>query len=231
MTTADRRARRAIGPGVHRKVALALGAALAIAALIGAYSIESTGSPPRPAPAKAPAPHSSPAKASPTRPSPANAPSVKYGQIPSWLPKPKVRVGRTAVATAARPWLAIQGDTVSVRVRHGQVLATAVGPAVPEEGRFPVPATTPCTFTVTFTAAAGAVPLSPKAFTITDEYGHVHHPRVTSEGGGAPPQRVAAGTTVSLTVNGVLPPGNGRLRWAPQRATPIVSWDFDVEID
>jgi hypothetical protein len=36
---------------------------------------------------------------------------------------------------------------------------------------------------------------------------------------------------VSLTVSDVLPTGNCRLRWAPEGTTPIVSWDFDVEID
>jgi hypothetical protein len=232
MTTADRPASRALGPGFHRVIALALaGVAVAVGVSVGALPIESTGSPPNSAPSKAPTSSSSHAKASPPRSSSANASSVKYGQIPSWLPKPKVRVGRTAVATAARPWLAIEGDTVSVRLAHGRVLATAVGPAVPEEGRFPVPATTRCTFTIIFTAAYGAVPLSAKGLTITDEYGHLHHPRVTATGGGAPPPRVAAGRTVSLTVNDVLPTGNGRLRWAPQQATPIVSWDFDVEID
>ena len=67
---------------------------------------------------------------------------------------------------------------------------------VPEEGKFPVPPTTRCTFT----AASGAVPLAERAFTILDERGR-------------------------------LPTGNGRLRWAPTGAKPIVSWDFDVEID
>lgn len=154
-----------------------------------------------------------------------------YGKIPTWLPKASVPVGRTVGASAAHPWLAVEGDTVSVHLTRGRVLATTVGPAVPEEGRFPVPATSPCTFIVTLTAASGAVPLSPTAFTITDELGHLHHPRVTLRGGGTLPARVPPGRTVSLTVRDVLPTGNGRLRWAPQGTAPIVSWDFDVEID
>ncbi len=111
------------------------------------------------------------------------------------------------------------------------MLVTAIGPAVPQEGRFPVPATTPCTFTVTFTAAAGAVPLSATAFTIIDEYGILHHPRVHARDGGTPPARVTPGHTVTLTVADVLPTGNGQLRWTPAGAKPIISWDFDVEID
>jgi hypothetical protein len=163
--------------------------------------------------------------------SPAARSTAKYGQIPAWLPKAAVPVGRTVEASAAHPWLAIEGDTVSVHLAHGRVMATTVGPAVPQEGAFPVPATTRCAFTVTLTAASGAVPVSPRAFTILDELGYLHRPRVTAAGGGSPPARVARGRTVTLTVTAVLPTGNGRLRWAPAGATPIVSWDFDVEID
>jgi hypothetical protein len=101
---------------------------------------------------------------------------------------------------------------------------------VPEDGEFPVPATSPCTFTVTFKAATATVPLRAGAFTILDELGHVHHPQVTAAGGPLPAQ-VRPGGSVTLRVHDVLPTGNGRLRWAPEGTKPIVSWDFDVEID
>ena len=107
---------------------------------------------------------------------------------------------------------------------------TAVGPAVPEEGVFPVPATSICTFTVTFARNAGSVPLSAAAFTITDEQGDLHHPVVTLPGGAPLPARAAPGRPVTLAVSAVLPTGNGALHWAPA-GRPLVSWDFDVEID
>jgi hypothetical protein len=157
--------------------------------------------------------------------------ATSYGQLPGWLPKAKVPVGRVLQASSGHPRLAIQGDSVSVRLSHGRVLATTVGPEVPEDGQFPVPQTSPCTFTVTFTAAGGAVPLDARAFTILDELGHVHHPRVTTAHGGIPPARVRPGQTVTLKVSDVLPTGGGRLRWAPGGSRPIASWDFDVEID
>ncbi len=155
----------------------------------------------------------------------------RYGQLPSWLPKATIPVGRVVNASAAHPWLAVQGDTVSVHLAHGRVLATTVGPAVPEEGRFPVPKTSPCTFIVTFTSASGVIPVRATAFTFLDELGRLHRPVVTVKGGGALPTRVRPGQTVSLLVSGVLPTGGGRLRWAPEGPTPLVSWDFDVEID
>lgn len=156
--------------------------------------------------------------------------SQKYGGLPSWLPKSTVPVNRVVQASAAHPQLSIEGDTVQVQLAHGSVLATVVGPSVPEEGGFPVPATSPCAFAVTFTRASGVVPLDPAAFTVLDEVGRVHYLRITGYGGGKAPSLVAPGQTVTLTMRAVLPTGSGTLRWAPS-ATPVVSWDFDVEID
>lgn len=154
-----------------------------------------------------------------------------YGQLPSWLPKATVTTGRVVQASAAHPQLAIQGDSVAVHLVRGSVLARVVGPVVPEDGQFPVPKTSPCTFTVTFTAAAGTVPVSAGAFTILDELGHVHHPRVVAARLARVPADVRPGETVTLTVSDVLPTGGGQLRWTPQGAKAIASWDFDVEID
>jgi hypothetical protein len=154
-----------------------------------------------------------------------------YGQIPSWLPKPTVQVGRVLAASAAHPSFAIEGDTVSVELPHGRVLATAVGPSVPEEGRFPIPPTTRCLFTLKLTRISGSVPLRPGAFSSIDERGRLHRLRVSVAGGRAVPASARPGQTVTLVLRGVLPTGNGRLQWTPTGPNPIVSWDFDVEID
>jgi len=157
--------------------------------------------------------------------------AATYGGLPSWLPTPAIPVGRIVQASPAHPWLAIEGDTVRVQLAHGQTLATAAGPAVPEEGAFPVPASISCTFTVTFASVSGAIPLRPAAFTILDELGHLHHPQVAAQGGGPVPADATAGKTATLTITAELPTGSGTLQWAPQGGRPVVSWDFDVEID
>ena len=116
----------------------------------------------------------------------------------------------------------------------GGVLATAVGPAVPDEGAFPVPATTPCSLHRDARRRPRAPCRSaPSAFTILDELGHLHRPRVTTAGGGSAAARACApGRTLDAHGDAAsCPTGNGRLRWAPAGAAPIVSWDFDVEID
>ncbi|HEY2216068.1 MAG TPA: hypothetical protein VGH21_01145 [Solirubrobacteraceae bacterium] len=160
-----------------------------------------------------------------------HASTAKYGGLPAWLPKSKAPVGRVLRASHAHPALSIQGEAISVDLGDARVLATAAGPSVPEEGKTPVPETSPCTFILTFARAHGVVPISAKAFAFVDEQGHVRHPHVTAMDGGAPPSHVAPGQTVSLTVKDVLPTGDGALMWTPGGGRPIASWDFDVEID
>ena len=142
-----------------------------------------------------------------------------------------LEVGGIVHASAAHPRLAIEGDTVSVALEHGRGLATAVGPAVPSPRPLAVPASTPCTFTITLKATSGTVPLSGAALTIVDEQGLVHHPLVSRADGPTLPSRVTPGRPVVLTVKDVLPVGGGRIMWTPSGSAPVVSWDFDVEVD
>jgi hypothetical protein len=118
-----------------------------------------------------------------------------------------------------------------VHLPGGRLRMTAVGPDVPEEGRVPVPQTSPCRFTVTLSAVHGSVPLAARAFSFLSEGGQVHRARMTLRGGGRPPSRVVAGHPVTVSLGAVLPTGNGQLRWAPLGARPVAFWDFEVEID
>jgi hypothetical protein len=167
-------------------------------------------------------------------------PSARYGGFPAWLPTPKVTVSRIVQASAAHPWLsAIEGDTVSVHLTRGNVLATVVGPAVPayvaektqdddDDGGSD---TAPCTFTVTFRSTSGVVPLDANAFTILDERGQIHRLRVTTADGGPPPARVTPGRPVTLAMEAALPEGEGALRWAPDGPRVIAGWVFGLELD
>ena len=158
-------------------------------------------------------------------------PAARYGGLPSWLPKSTTPTDHLLTATAAHPKVAVEGDTVHVDLAHGQADATVVGPQVPEEGKFPVPATSPCSFTVTLTRVSGDVPLRASDFTILAEDSHLYHPRVSGPPGGPVPRVVKSGQTVMLTIKAVLPTGGGQVRWTPQHGPPLSSWDFDVEID
>ncbi len=159
------------------------------------------------------------------------AASQKYGGLPGWLPKSKIPTGRVVQASAAHPQLAIEGDSVVVHLASGTVTATVVGPAVPEDGQFPVPATSPCAFSVSFAHASAVIALKRATFTVLDELGQLHYLKITAQGGGRAPSQVTPGKTVTLVMSAVLPTGSGTLRWSPTAASPVVSWDFDVEID
>ena len=109
--------------------------------------------------------------------------------------------GRTSAgsstASAAHPRLAIQGDTVSVhlaartRARDRRRARRARGGAVPGAGDEPVHV-----HRHVHARARGTVPLAPRAFTIVDELGHVHHPRVRVARRRPCPARVLPGRTV-----------------------------------
>ena len=156
--------------------------------------------------------------------------TADYGGLPSWLPTSTTPAHRIVEASAARPQLGVEGDTMSVILAAGRVTVTAVGPDGTTQGHYPVPATTPCTFALTFLDATGSVPIQPGDFTIVDELGHLHHPRLSVDGAPAP-TAIPAGAPVNLLIDDVLPSGSGQLRWAADGRDPIASWDFSVEID
>ncbi len=158
--------------------------------------------------------------------------AAAYGGIPAWLPKPTTQVHRVLHASAAHPALSIEGEGIQVTLAGGAtVLATAVGPEVPEEGRFPVPQVTPVTFLVTFAHATRRVPIDRSAFALIDGRGTLHRPSLTGLHGGAAPAQVAPGHPVTVELHDILPTGDGGLIWAPRGTRPLATWDFAVEID
>lgn len=172
---------------------------------------------------------------------PRSAGEQTYGNLPSWLPAATVLVDRVVTASAAHPRLGIEGDTMAVVLPAGRVTVTVVGPSVPEEGRFPIPASTRCTFTVTMSGATAAVPVVAGQWTATDERSLGHHLRVVSLTGGSAPRVVKARSTVSFALVTDLPPGSGALSWAPAGGAQaggaqvggaqVGTWEFDVELD
>jgi hypothetical protein len=154
-----------------------------------------------------------------------------YGKIPSWLPSAAAPRPRALHSSFSHPVLTIQGDGLSISLPGTRLLVTAVGPAVPEIGRTPVPATSPVTFIVTFTHVTAPVSLRRSAWVLVDANHQVHHPRVTAVHGGPPPTQLRPGQTVSIKLHSVLPTGDGGLEWRPDGERVIAGWDFNVEID
>ena len=163
---------------------------------------------------------------------PIETPGNTYGYVPAWLGRAKVPVGRLVTATPQDPWLAIQGDTVRVKLPRAQVLATVFGPSLPQQRQLPIPKTSPCKFTLTLTGASAPIAVVPRQFDVIDEQGRLHTLKVTNHDNGQPPSEVTPGENVGLKMYAVLPVGQGRIMWSPLPGKkPIVQWDFDVEIN
>jgi hypothetical protein len=135
----------------------------------------------------------------------------RYGKLPSWLPSAKPPRPTVRHASFAHPVLTIQGDGLAISLRGAELHAVAVGPAVPEIGRTPVPPTSPVTFVVTFSHVTAPVSLRPRSFVLVDEDHHVHLPRVTAMDGGPAPTALRPGPPVSIKLHSVLPTGDGGL--------------------
>jgi hypothetical protein len=133
---------------------------------------------------------------------------------------------------ASGPQVALdgQGDGISVWAGGAGIEGAGYAGAGPRLGSLSIPAS-PCTFIVTFAHASRAIPISATSFTLIDGRGHIHHPSVSSIDGGVAPRRVVPGHATSLRIHDVLPTGNGALLFQPYGGRPIVSWDYDVEID
>jgi hypothetical protein len=154
-----------------------------------------------------------------------------YGKIPSWLPSAAPPRQRALPSSFSHPVLTIQGEGLLISLPGARMLVTAVGPAVPEIGDSPVPATSPVTFTVTFTHVSVPVSLRRSAWVLVDDNHRIHHPRVTAINGGPPPAQLRPGQTVSIKLRSVVPTGDGGLEWRPDGERVIAGWDFNVEID
>jgi hypothetical protein len=138
-------------------------------------------------------------------------------------------VDRVVTASVGSPQLAVQGIGVEVVLPSGRTLATVTGPQLPPFVAPPPPAVT-ATFTITLAGVSGSVPVRLTDFTITDQLGRTFVPTLVA--GLAPPPALApTGAGLTFRVNAVMPPGEGRLYWAPVGTRPIVSWDFVVEND
>jgi hypothetical protein len=209
---------RVFGPGPRRRVLAGATTAVVVAAAVVAIVLTTTGGGSHPANAAA---------------------SVKYGKIPSWIPKQTQPSDRIVPASAAHPVLAaVEGDTVDAHLSAGSAYVTGVGPSVPnwvqsdaQAGHWTASSVAPSTFTFTVAAPKGVIPLKASDFSILTAAGQIVHPALTLSGGGALPATVQAGKSLNLTLKTSLPEGEGALRWAPDGNRVLVAWIYELELD
>lgn len=152
-----------------------------------------------------------------------------YGAPPAYLPKARLPVHRVLTATAGRPVLVVEGDTVALATPGARARATLVGPVVPAgtEGA----AVLPARFDLTLAAGHGPLHLAARDFTIVDEHGRLHRASLTLRDGRPVPAELSLMRPVRLVLRARLPTGDGQVRFAPRAGAAIATWDFVVETD
>lgn len=166
------------------------------------------------------------------------AASLKYGQIPSWIPEQKQASDSVVSATIAKPVLAaVEGDTVLAHLPTGSAYVTAVGPSVPNwvqtyahKNLWTANSLAPSTFTFTVAEPRGAVPVRAADFEIQTSEGQIVHPAVLLADGKPLPATVKPGQQLNLTVRAKLPEGEGAIRWADGNRVLVV-WMYALELD
>jgi hypothetical protein len=162
----------------------------------------------------------------------ADASKLKYGGLPSWLPKAKKQIVGIPSARPGHPVLQVEGEPIALSGPGWSMVANAVGPSEPAtEGKPPLPETSPAKFILSISSVHGEIPFKPSQIEYVDEYGNVRHPRVTMLDGGSAPSELRPGAPLRLEVYGVIPVGNGAIEWKPSSGVPIANWDFVVEVD
>ena len=163
--------------------------------------------------------------------------NVKPGVIPKFIPRSTLRIGRIVTATAAQPQLAIQGNSLRVKLAHASVVTTVTGPYVPIKYSGTNDPIVPGSFVLTFSRAHGHIPLDASDFHITDALGTGLFPSVDVRGGGEIPAAIPTNRKLTLVFHDTLPIGQGYFEYNPlgtlvaKGKRPMASWDLDVESD
>jgi hypothetical protein len=158
--------------------------------------------------------------------------SSARSSFPSFLPKSSLHYyGDTLLTgTVSNPAYTSQGDPVEVVTPHWRVRAVVAGPEVPGEGLPVQQAATYCTWTITLSAATGAVPVSLSDFRPLDDLGHSYMLSLLP-GEKPPPAELMPGQTLTFQARDYEAIGEGIMRWAPDGDHIVAKWDFVVEND
>ena len=163
--------------------------------------------------------------------------NIKPGRIPKFIPRSTLKIGRVVTATVAHPQLAIQGDSLRVKLAHASVVTTVTGPYVPIKYSGTNDPIVPGSFVLTFSHAHGHIPLDASDFHITDALGTGLFPSVDVRGGGEIPTTIPTNHKLTLVFHDTLPIGQGYFEYnplgtlIPKGKRPMASWDLDVESD
>lgn len=149
------------------------------------------------------------------------------GDWPTFLPSPSA--GSVATGSAESPAMSYPGSPVVAEVRDGTVRVDVDGPTYPSSTKTGAEQVE-CTFTITLSKASRTVSLSGARFDVLDSQGGIHSLKAVK--GAEIPSSLAPGKTATVKVTGVLPAGEGLLRFYPvAKKDAVAAWDYVAETD
>jgi hypothetical protein len=157
--------------------------------------------------------------------SPAGAESG-IGSWPTFLPSPAQQ--GTPVGSLESPAMSYPGSPVVVRVGTAQALMDVEGPSYPSDTKVGAEEVR-CTFTVTISQVSAPISMRTASFDVLDSQGGLH--QVAAAPHHRVPDQLEPGHRYTLALVGVVPAGEGLLRYYPSTAGAVVAWDYVAETD
>lgn len=148
------------------------------------------------------------------------------GAWPTFLPSPTPQGVPTG--TLDSPAMSYPGSPVVVHVGTTTAIMDVQGPSYPSKTKIGADQVR-CTFTVTISGLTAPVSMRTASFSVLDGQGGLHPLAAGTRT--APPDRLEPGHAYTLSLVGVLPAGEGLLRFYPTTRGAVAAWDFVVETD
>ncbi len=120
------------------------------------------------------------------------------------------------------------GSPVIVRVGVARALMDVEGPSYPADTKVGAEEVR-CTFTITVSEVSAPISMRTTSFSVLDSQGGLH--QLTSAPGRHMPAKLEPGHHYTLKVVGILPAGEGLLRYYPTTEGAVAAWDYVAETD
>jgi hypothetical protein len=148
------------------------------------------------------------------------------GSWPTFLPSP-VPQG-PATGSLESPAMSYPGSPVIVQVGAAQARWAVDGPSYPPETKVGAEKVR-CTFTVKISGVTAPISMRTASFSVLDSRGGLH--QLAAAPHHQVPDQLRPGHHYTLALVGIVPAGEGLLRYYPTTAGAVAAWDYVAETD
>lgn len=120
------------------------------------------------------------------------------------------------------------GSPVVVKVGAAHALMDVEGPTYPADTKVGAEEVR-CTFTIKISAVSAPISMKTASFSVLDSQGGLH--QLAAAPHQQLPEQLAPGHHYTLKVLGILPAGEGLLRYYPTTDGAVAAWDYVAETD